>query len=76
MYSPPGLHRPLLIIIIIIINGTLARSLEPVVTECKEHTISLHGVSNANNARPITLLTIRGVLNMLFFCLFLRQITI
>ena len=23
----------------IIINGTLARSLEPVVTECKEHTI-------------------------------------
>ena len=24
---------------IIIINGTLARSLEPVVTECKEHTI-------------------------------------
>ena len=26
-------------IIIIIINGTLARSLEPVVTECKEHTI-------------------------------------
>ena len=27
------------IIIIIIINGTLARSLEPVVTECKEHTI-------------------------------------
>ena len=25
--------------IIIIINGTLARSLEPVVTECKEHTI-------------------------------------
>ena len=28
-----------IIIIIIIINGTLARSLEPVVTECKEHTI-------------------------------------
>ena len=27
------------IIIIIIINGTLARSLKPVVTECKEHTI-------------------------------------
>ena len=27
------------IIIIIIINDTLARSLEPVVTECKEHTI-------------------------------------
>ena len=27
------------IIIIIIINGTLVRSLEPVVTECKEHTI-------------------------------------
>ena len=26
-------------IIIIIINDTLARSLEPVVTECKEHTI-------------------------------------
>ena len=26
-------------IIIIIINGTLARSLEPVVTECKDHTI-------------------------------------
>ena len=25
--------------IIIIINDTLARSLEPVVTECKEHTI-------------------------------------
>ena len=25
--------------VIIIINGTLARSLEPVVTECKEHTI-------------------------------------
>ena len=25
--------------IIIIINGTLARPLEPVVTECKEHTI-------------------------------------
>ena len=25
--------------IFIIINGTLARSLEPVVTECKEHTI-------------------------------------
>ena len=25
--------------ITIIINGTLARSLEPVVTECKEHTI-------------------------------------
>ena len=30
------IHRA---IIIIIINGTLARSLEPVVTECKEHTI-------------------------------------
>ena len=29
----------LCITIIIIINGTLARSLEPVVTECKEHTI-------------------------------------
>ena len=28
-----------IIIIIIIINDTLARSLEPVVTECKEHTI-------------------------------------
>ena len=28
-----------LCIIIIIINDTLARSLEPVVTECKEHTI-------------------------------------
>ena len=27
------------VIIIIIINDTLARSLEPVVTECKEHTI-------------------------------------
>ena len=27
------------LIIIIIINDTLARSLEPVVTECKEHTI-------------------------------------
>ena len=26
-------------IIIIIINDTLARSLEPVVTECKEHTV-------------------------------------
>ena len=26
-------------VIIIIINDTLARSLEPVVTECKEHTI-------------------------------------
>ena len=24
---------------VVIINGTLARSLEPVVTECKEHTI-------------------------------------
>ena len=31
--------RLCIIIIIIIINGTLARSLEPVVTECKEHTI-------------------------------------
>ena len=29
----------IIIIIIIIINDTLARSLEPVVTECKEHTI-------------------------------------
>ena len=29
----------LIIIIIIIINDTLARSLEPLVTECKEHTI-------------------------------------
>ena len=28
-----------IIIIVIIINGTLARSLEPVVTECKEHAI-------------------------------------
>ena len=28
-----------IIIIIIIINDKLARSLEPVVTECKEHTI-------------------------------------
>ena len=27
------------VVIIIIINDTLARSLEPVVTECKEHTI-------------------------------------
>ena len=33
------IHGKLGIIIIIIINGTLARSLEPVVTECKEHTI-------------------------------------
>ena len=35
-------HWPLCVyiyIIIIIINDTLARSLEPVVTECKEHTI-------------------------------------
>ena len=30
---------PTMWIIIIIINDTLARSLEPVVTECKEHTI-------------------------------------
>ena len=30
---------PTLVVCIIIINGTLARSLEPVVTECKEHTI-------------------------------------
>ena len=29
----------LFLTIIIIINDTLARSLEPVVTECKEHTI-------------------------------------
>ena len=28
-----------IVYIIIIINDTLARSLEPVVTECKEHTI-------------------------------------
>ena len=34
-YSPQIFSR----IIIIIINGTLARSLEPVVTKCKEHTI-------------------------------------
>ena len=37
----PGVLKMLLYygIIIIIINYTLARSLEPVVTECKEHTI-------------------------------------
>ena len=34
-----GRIPPLHCIIIIIINDTLARSLEPVVTECKEHTI-------------------------------------
>ena len=27
------------VLLLIIINDTLARSLEPVVTECKEHTI-------------------------------------
>ena len=37
-----GTREPVgVIIIIIIINGTLARSLEPVVTECKEHTIHI-----------------------------------
>ena len=29
----------LLLLLLFIINDTLARSLEPVVTECKEHTI-------------------------------------
>ena len=33
------LPRKVMTDIIIIINDTLARSLEPVVTECKEHTI-------------------------------------
>ena len=35
-----------IIIIIIIINDTLARSLEPVVTECKEHTIRTQTKTN------------------------------
>ena len=34
-----GFLPDIIIIIIIIINDTLARSLEPVVTEYKEHTI-------------------------------------
>ena len=32
-------HTLVELLLIIIINDTLARSLEPVVTECKEHTI-------------------------------------
>ena len=36
---PNGVTSGQQYIIIIIINDTLARSLEPVVTECKEHTI-------------------------------------
>ena len=40
----PFLAKPL-----IIINDTLARSLEPVVTECKEHTIHTQAQVVASN---------------------------
>ena len=34
-----GEKPTVILLLLLFINGTLARSLEPVVTECKEHTI-------------------------------------
>ena len=39
-------------LLLLIINGTLARSLEPVVTECKEHTIHTQTTQIVASRKP------------------------